>query len=48
MQKLGIGECLGKMGYTFITSVQIVVIAFLSSAVIGTVFGIFPANKALN
>ena len=45
---LGIGAVLGKMGYTFSPSVQIVVIAFLSSAVIGTVFGIFPANKALN
>lgn len=43
---LGIGAVLGKMGYTFSPSVQIVVIAFLSSAVIGTVFGIFPANKA--
>ena len=43
---LGIGAVLGKMGYTFSPSVKIVVIAFLSSAVIGTVFGIFPANKA--
>ena len=32
---LGIGAVLGKMGYTFSPSVQIVVIAFLSSAVIG-------------
>lgn len=43
---LGIGAVLGKMGYTFSPSAQIVIIAFLSSAVIGTVFGIFPANKA--
>lgn len=43
---LGIGVVLGKMGYTFSPSAKIVVIAFLSSAVIGTVFGIFPANKA--
>ena len=43
---LGIGAVLGKMGYTFSPSAKIVVIAFLSSAVIGTVFGIFPANKA--
>ena len=43
---LGIGTILGKMGYTFSPSVKIVVIAFLSSAVIGTIFGIFPANKA--
>lgn len=43
---LGIGTVLGKMGYTFSPSAKIVIIAFLSSAVIGTVFGIFPANKA--
>ena len=43
---LGIGILLGQMGYTFIPTASIVVIAFLSSAVIGTVFGIFPANKA--
>lgn len=43
---LGIGTLLGKMGYTFSPSTSIVVIAFLSSALIGTVFGIFPANKA--
>ena len=34
------------MGYPFAPSVFIVILAFLSSAVIGTVFGIFPANKA--
>lgn len=43
---LGIGVTLGKMGYTFSPSTEIVVIAFLSSALIGTIFGIFPANKA--
>lgn len=43
---LGIGTLLGKMGYSFMPSASIVLIAFLSSAVIGTVFGIFPANKA--
>ena len=43
---LGVGTILGKMGYTFSPSTGIVLIAFLSSAVIGTVFGIFPANKA--
>lgn len=43
---LGIGIVLGKMGYTFSPSTEIVMIAFLSSALIGTVFGIFPANKA--
>lgn len=43
---IGIGLLLGKMGYTFSPSTGIVAIAFLSSALIGTVFGIFPANKA--
>ena len=43
---LGMGTILGKMGYTFSPSIGIVLIAFLSSALIGTVFGIFPANKA--
>lgn len=43
---LGMGIVLGKMGYTFSPSTKIVMIAFLSSALIGTVFGIFPANKA--
>ena len=43
---MGIGIVLGKMGYTFNPSTGIILIAFLSSALIGTVFGIFPANKA--
>ena len=43
---LGIGNLLGKMGYTFTPSIMIVLVAFLSSALIGTIFGIFPANKA--
>lgn len=43
---IGIGIVLGKMGYTFSPGTSIVIIAFLSSAFIGTVFGIFPANKA--
>lgn len=43
---LGIGITLGKMGYTFSPGPEIVLIAFLSSALIGTIFGIFPANKA--
>lgn len=41
-----LGEILGKMGYTFSPSISIIITAFLSSAIIGTVFGIFPANKA--
>ena len=43
---LGIGTILRKMGYTFNPSTGIVLIAFLSSALIGMIFGIFPANKA--
>ena len=41
-----LGSLLGKMGYIFSPGVGIIFIAFLSSALIGTVFGIFPANKA--
>lgn len=43
---LGIGTVLDKMGYAFSPDISIVVIAFLSSAIIGLAFGIFPANKA--
>lgn len=43
---IGIGIVLGKMGYTFAPGISIIFVAFLSSAFIGTVFGIFPANKA--
>lgn len=43
---IGIGALLGEMGYTFKPKTEIILLAFLSSAVIGTVFGIFPANKA--
>ena len=43
---IGVGSLLGKMGYTFTPTVFIVFLAFLSSALIGTIFGIFPANKA--
>lgn len=43
---MGIGSVLGYMGYSFSPSTGIVIIAFLSSAVIGIAFGIFPANKA--
>lgn len=41
-----LGTLLGKMGYTFNPGIEIILIAFLSSALIGTIFGIFPANKA--
>ena len=42
----GIGELLGNMGYTFSPDITITLIAFASSALIGIVFGLFPANKA--
>ena len=43
---IAIGNLLGQMGYSFIVEAWIVVVAFLSSAVIGLIFGIFPAYKA--
>ena len=43
---MGIGILLGKMGYTFTPTIFIVFLAFISSAFIGTVFGIFPASRA--
>ena len=43
---IGIGTLLGNMGYNFSPNSTITLIAFLSSAIIGIVFGIFPANKA--
>lgn len=43
---ISVGSLLGRMGYTFSPTIIIIFIAFLSSALIGTVFGIFPANKA--
>lgn len=43
---LGIGTLLGNMGYSFLPNTTITLISFLSSAIIGIVFGIFPANKA--
>ena len=43
---ISVGGLLNKMGYTFSPTVLIVLISFLSSALIGTIFGIYPANKA--
>lgn len=43
---VGLGGLLGKMGYAFNPGIGIIVISFLSSAAIGMIFGIFPANKA--
>lgn len=43
---VGIGKFLELYNYNFAPSVQIIALAFFSSAVIGLVFGIFPAYKA--
>lgn len=43
---LGIGNLLQNFGYTFERSNSVILIAFLSSAMIGLIFGIFPAYRA--
>ena len=43
---MGIGNLLQIFGFNFVASGKIVIISFLSSAIIGLVFGIFPAYKA--
>lgn len=43
---LGIGIILENFGLTFAASGSIIIIAFLSSAGIGMIFGIFPAYRA--
>ncbi len=43
---IGIGKFLELYNYTFAPSMQVVLLAFSSSAIIGLVFGIFPAYKA--
>ena len=43
---ISVGTLLGRMGYTFTPTIFIILLAFVSSALIGTIFGIFPANKA--
>lgn len=42
----GIGNLLKIFGFNFLASGGIIIISFLSSAIIGLVFGIFPAYKA--
>jgi putative ABC transport system permease protein len=42
----GIGSLLQIFGFNFSASGGIITISFLSSAIIGLVFGIFPAYKA--
>lgn len=43
---IGIGNIVEQIGYLFSASVSIIVIAFSSSALIGLLFGIFPAYRA--
>ena len=43
---MGIGNLLQIFGLNFVASGKIMIISFLSSAIIGLVFGIFPAYKA--
>lgn len=43
---MGIGNLLQIFGLNFVASGKIIIISFLSSAMIGLVFGIFPAHKA--
>lgn len=43
---MGIGKFLELYNYTFAPSIQVILLAFSSSAIIGLVFGIFPAYKA--
>ena len=45
---MGIGNLLQIFGFNFVSSGKIIIISFLSSAIIGLVFGIFPAYKASN
>ena len=42
---MGTGNLLQIFGFNFVASGKIVIISFLSSAIIGLVFGIFPAYK---
>lgn len=43
---MGLGNFLELYGYTFSPSILIMILAFSSSAIIGLIFGIFPAYKA--
>ena len=43
---LGIGTILQTFGFNFTVSSGIIIISFVSSALIGLIFGIFPAYKA--
>lgn len=43
---IGIGNLVQNFGYTFNTSSKVILVSFSSSALIGLVFGIFPAYRA--
>lgn len=43
---LGIGKILQTFGFNFVATSKIAIISFISSALIGVTFGIFPAYKA--
>lgn len=43
---IGIGNVVGNFGYAFSASIDIILISFSSSALIGLIFGIFPAYRA--
>lgn len=45
---IGVGNLAENFGYTFNPSTTIVLISFSSSAIIGLIFGIFPAYRAAN
>lgn len=40
------GKAIEKLGYTFVATNSIIAISFISSALIGLIFGIFPAYRA--
>lgn len=43
---LGIGNLAESLGYTFTSKTSVIILAFSSSAIIGLIFGIFPAYRA--
>lgn len=43
---IGIGNLLEQFSYTFVTSAGVIILSFASSAIIGLIFGIFPAYRA--
>ena len=43
---IGVGDIAEQFGYSFTASASIILISFCSSAIIGLIFGIFPAYRA--